>query len=100
MRKHSLNVVSGRALLVLAAIALASVLSGFLTRPQRDEGPAAHVFQLSVVAFVAFTALFLATTDWRGPSRSTRPLFISTGILVIAFGALYLLEHVGPLVRG
>jgi hypothetical protein len=37
--------------------------------------------------------LFLATADWRQPLRSVRPLLLSAVTLVLAFGALYYLEH-------
>jgi hypothetical protein len=37
--------------------------------------------------------LFLATADWKQPLRSARPLAIPAVALMIAFAALYYLEH-------
>jgi hypothetical protein len=77
----------------LSVIALLTVLSGYFQRPQPDEGTGAHIFQLSIVALVPTILLFLATADWKQPSRSARPLAIPAVALVIAFAALYYLEH-------
>ena len=88
-----INRVSGIALVVLSLTALLAVLSGYTQRLQPDEGAAAHVFQLSIVALVPMILLFLATADWRQPRRSARPLAFPAAALVLAFGALYYLEH-------
>jgi hypothetical protein len=93
MDGQQINVISGKALIVLSAVALAAVLSGYLFPPQPDEGAAAHIFQLSVVAVLPTIALFVATADWKRPLRSARTLVLSFAILVCAFGALYYLEH-------
>jgi hypothetical protein len=37
--------------------------------------------------------LFLATADWKQPGKSIRPLELPAVALVLAFGALYYLEH-------
>ncbi|HWZ24614.1 MAG TPA: hypothetical protein VN037_04980 [Verrucomicrobiae bacterium] len=96
MTAQQINRLSARILIVLSLLALLTVLSGY-THPPRpsepDEGAAAHVFQLSIVA-VAFSILvFLTTADWKQPLRSVRPLTFPTAALVLAFGALYYLEH-------
>jgi hypothetical protein len=39
------------------------------------------------------TLLFLATADWKQPLRNARSLAIPAAALVVAFGALYHLEH-------
>ncbi len=93
MSKRLINRVSGVLMVLLSLIALLTVLSGY-TRPwQADEGAAAHIFQLSMVAVVPFIFLFLATADWRERWRSARPLVLSAATLGLAFGALYYLEH-------
>jgi Na+/H+ antiporter NhaD/arsenite permease-like protein len=75
MRAQQINRFSGKVLIVLSLIALLAVLSGYTQPPQPDEGTAAHIFQLSVVALVPTIVLFLATADWRQPLRSAaRPL--------------------------
>jgi peptidoglycan/LPS O-acetylase OafA/YrhL len=77
----------------LSIIALIAVLSGYAEPPQLDEGPAAHIFQLSIVVLVPTIALFLATADWSRSLLTLRPLALSIVALVLAFGALYYLEH-------
>jgi hypothetical protein len=93
MRAQQINRVSGRVLIALPLIALLAVLSGYTQPPQPDEGTAAHIFQLSIVVLVPMLLLFLATADWRRPSRNVRPLAFPAAALVVAFGALYYLEH-------
>jgi hypothetical protein len=93
MRGQQINSVSGKLLIVPSLTALLAVLSGYTQPPQRDEGTGAHIFQLSVVALVPMILLFLATADWRQPLRNARPLAFPAAALVLAFGALYYLEH-------
>jgi len=93
VRGQQINRVSSRILIVLSFTALLAVLSGYTQPPQPDEGAAAHIFQLSIVALVPMILLFLATADWKLPLCSARPLALSTAFLVLAFAALYYLEH-------
>ena len=93
MRGQQINRISGNVLIALSLTALLAVLSGYTQPPQPDEGPAAHIFQLSIVALVPMISLFLATADWRQPLRSARPLAFPATTLLIAFGVLYYLEH-------
>jgi membrane protease YdiL (CAAX protease family) len=93
MRGQQINRISGRVLIFLSLVALLAVLSGYAQPPQPDEGSAAHIFQLSIVALVPTILLFLATADWKRPFGSVRPLAFPAGALVVAFGALYYLEH-------
>jgi len=93
MRAQQINRVSGRLLIVLSLAALLAVLSGYTQPPQPDEGTAAHIFQLSIVALLPMILLFLATADWRRPLRSTRPAAFAAAALALAFAALYYLEH-------
>ena len=93
MRVEQINRASSKVLIVLSLTALFAVLSGYAQPPQPDEGTAAHIFQLSIVALVPLIILFLATADWRLPLRSARLLAVPAGALVLAFGALYYLEH-------
>jgi len=76
MSGQQINRVSGRVVIVLSFTALVAVLSGYTQPPQADEGAAAHIFQLSIVALVPMILLFLATADRRQPWRSARPLGI------------------------
>lgn len=93
MRAQNLHRASAVTLAVLSLTALAAVLSGYLQPPQADEGPAAHIFQLSILALVPAIVLFLGTADWKQPMRSARFLAFPGAALVLAFGALYFLEH-------
>ncbi len=96
MRGQQINRVSGKIVMVLSFIALLTVLSGYTQPPQPpepDEGTAAHIFQLSIAALAPMILLFLATADWKQPWRSAGPLTFSAAVLVLAFGALYYLEH-------
>jgi hypothetical protein len=93
MHAQQINRASSRLLVVLSFTALLAVLSGYTQPLHPDEGAAAHIFQLSIVALITMILLFLATADWRLPSRSTRPLAFPASVLVLAFGALYYLEH-------
>lgn len=93
MHAPPINRLSGKMLIVLSLTALLAVLSGYFQPPQPDEGTAAHIFQMSVVAFVLVLLIFLATADWRQPLRSARTLAFPAAALVVAFGALYYLEH-------
>jgi ABC-type uncharacterized transport system permease subunit len=92
-RGQQINRVSGKILIILSFTALLAVLSGYTHPLEPDEGSAAHIFQLSIVALVPIGLLFLVTADWRQPLRSVRPLAFPAAALVLAFGALYYLEH-------
>jgi hypothetical protein len=48
---------------------------------------------LSVVALAPAILVFLVTADRTRPCRSARPLLLPAAVLVLAFGALYYLEH-------
>ena len=93
MRSEQINRVSSRTAIGLSATALLAVLSGYFQPPQPDEGSAAHIFQLSIVLLVPTILLFLATADWKRPWRNIRSMTIPAVMLLIAFGALYYLEH-------
>jgi hypothetical protein len=93
MTGRHINRVSAKILIVLSLTALLAVLSGYAQPPQTDEGTAAHIFQLSIAALLPTTLLFAVTADWKQPRRCWRPLAFSAAALVLAFGALYYLEH-------
>jgi hypothetical protein len=88
-----INRISGKVLVVLSVIALLAVLGGYFQPPQPDEGTAAHIFQLTIVALLPTILLFLATADWRRPLQSMRRLAFPAATLAVTFGALYVLEH-------
>ena len=93
MRIHYVRRVSSIGMVLLSLTALFVVLWGYSQPPLADEGAGAHIFQLSIVALVPVTFLFLTTADWRQPRRSARPLALAAAATVLAFGSLYYLEH-------
>lgn len=93
MPAERIHRIVGRVAVALSLVALLTVLSGYTQSPQPDEGARAHIFQLSIVAFVPVILLFLVTADWGRPLRSARALALSTVTLMLAFGALFYLEH-------
>jgi hypothetical protein len=94
MHAQRINLISLIGLFVLSLTALLDVLLlGYTQPPQADEGTGAHIFQLSIVALVPMAALFFATDDWTRPSRSVRRLAFPAIAVVLAFAALYYLEH-------
>ena len=78
---------------MLSLTALLVVLWGYTQPSLPDEGTGAHIFQLSIVALVPAALVFLTTADWSQPGRSARPLALGAAATVLAFAALYLLEH-------
>lgn len=93
MRVDYVNRVTGRVLVFLSFVSLLTVLSGYFQPPQPDEGTGAHIFQLTILALVPTILVFLATADWAQPWRRVRFLVIPGTALVLAFAALYYLEH-------
>jgi hypothetical protein len=96
LRAQQVNRASGLILIVLSVTALLTVLVGLAQPPQpppTDEGTGAHIFQLSIAALMPTTLLFLATADWSQSWRSARPLAFAAAATVLAFVALYYLEH-------
>jgi hypothetical protein len=95
MSGEQINRVSGRIITGLSALALLTVVTGFLhpRQPEPDEGTGAHIFQLSIALIVPMILLFFVTADWKKPLRNVRLLALPGAVLVLAFGALYYLEH-------
>ena len=96
MAAESINRGSGSGLIAVSSLALLTVINGVLHEPTplpRDEGTAAHIFQLAIASLLPLSILFVATADWRQPLSSARPLVIATVVTVLAFAGLYYLEH-------
>jgi len=90
---QQINRASRKILIVLSFVALLTVLSGYFQMSEPDEGAAAHIFQISVVALVPTILLFVITADRAKPSRNARLLAFTGVMMALAFGALYYLEH-------
>lgn len=99
VRLEKVNYISSRAILALSVLSLLAVFSGFFQEPQSDEGAAAHIFQLALIALLPAILLFLTTLDWSKNLRSLRLLAYSAVALLVAFGTLYYLEHYFYLAR-
>jgi hypothetical protein len=96
MTAQQINRLSAKIIIVPSVLALLTVLSGYIYPPQPpepDEGTAAHIFQLSIVAVALSILVFLTTADWKQSLRSVRPLAFPAAALLLALGALYYLEH-------
>ena len=104
MRAHQINrgatwglmLLSLMALMTVLPVALRGLLGGTLPPPATDEGTAAHIFQLSIVALLPTALLFLATADWDRPWRIVRSLVVPAVAVVAAFALLYYIEHYYP----
>lgn len=94
VRTQQLNRVCSILLILLSLTALCVVVWGYTQPPLTDEGAGAHIFQLSILALVPMTFVFFATADWSHPRRSAGPLVLAAVAVVLAFAALYYLEHV------
>ena len=94
MPVERLNLLSSVAILILPVIALLVVLWGYTQPPLPDEGTGAHIFQLSIVALVPVTLVFVTTANWNRPRRIVQRLVGCAAVTLLAFAALYLLEHV------
>src|SRR5438132_14066897 len=94
MAAQHLNRVSSITIILLSLIALLVVLWGYTQPPLPDEGTGAHIFQLSIVALVPATLVFVSTADWSKPWQTARPLSVAAAATALAFAALYFLEHI------
>ena len=92
MRMQQINRISSIFLVILSLTALLTVVSGYARPPQPNDARE-YIFQLSIVALMFMTLVFLTTADWRQPVRSARPLAFAVAASAVAFGALYLREH-------
>jgi len=93
MRAQQLNLWSRRAVFGLSLLALLTVMTGYFQRPEPDEGVGAHIFQISIALLAPALLLFVVTADWKTPIRLARVLAWPLTFLLLAFSALYYLEH-------
>lgn len=80
---------------VMSALALLIVLVVFTTgweRGLKDEGAAAHLWQLLVVFQLPLVLAFLTTADWRRPFQVGRILALQAAALALAFAPVALLR--------
>lgn len=76
---------------VMSLLALSLVLVVVTTgweRGLKDEGAAAHLFQLLIVGQVPFVMAYLITANWRRLFEVAKPIAAQLGALVMAIGAV------------
>ncbi|MGB7435481.1 MAG: hypothetical protein WBQ61_03880 [Candidatus Acidiferrum sp.] len=93
MTGQQIHRLSFKLAILLSFTALITVLTGYTHPPMPDEGTAAHIFQLAIVALFPVILVFFLTADWKQPLKSVRPLAIPGVAVVLAFAALFYLEH-------
>lgn len=88
MTRREINRLSGIAPIVLSLVALGLAMLVVTTgweRHLKDEGAAAHLFQLMIAAEVPLVVLFLATADWRQARTVVTLLGCQAAALMLAF---------------
>jgi len=88
--RRRLNRLLMAAPILCSLLALALVLGNLAAHvaPQRDEGTAAHLFQLLIAVQLPLVLLFLATADWTRPARPLLALLAQALAGLAALGAL------------
>jgi amino acid permease len=101
MSSQRINRVSGNVVLGLSVFAMCLVLGAIVLTmfgkyqpsAEGDEGTAAHLFQLAIILLVPAGLAFLVTADWGRPAKVAKRLVLPAVALVVAFSALYYMEH-------
>ena len=76
------------AMSLVALLDVAVVVSTGWERTLKDEGAAAHLFQLLVVLQIPLILAFLATADWKRFARAAPLAALQVGGLALAVGAV------------
>ena len=87
MHKQTVNHFSQTATVVLSLLAFGVVMVALATgwgRGYADEGSAAHIFQLLIVAEVPFAFAFLGTADWKHVGRVVAQIGVQAAALALA----------------
>ena len=89
MSRQQINRIGAIAPVVMSLSAFALVIVAVATgwgMDMKDEGAAAHIFQLLVALQIPFMLAFLVTADW----RRLRPILVTVSVqvaaLALAFG--------------
>jgi hypothetical protein len=102
MDTRAINRVSRIALALLSTLASVTVFQAVIRAllawqvppPAEDEGTAAHIFQLALVALLPVSLVFVTTMDWKQPWRSLRPVILPAAALVIAIAIILYMEKI------
>ena len=65
-------------------IVVVVVMTGW-QRHDRDEGTAAHLFQLLILLQIPLFGIFLATANWRRLGAIAKPVLFQLAALALAF---------------
>jgi len=91
MTRRMINRISIIVPIVMSVLALLIVLIVVTTSWERnlaDEGAAAHIFQLLIVAQLPFITAFLITADWKRLMHVVRPLALQVLSICLAVGSV------------
>jgi len=89
MSRQKINRIGTIAPVVMSLLAFGLVLLAVATgwdKDMKDEGAAAHIFQLLVALQIPFILAFLVTADWRRFRPILVILSIQVAALALAFG--------------
>ena len=91
MDRRTINLVSATICILMSfqafLVALLAVATGW-DRHLKDEGAAAHIFQLLIACQLPFLCAFLASADWSRLRTILRPAMLQAGALALAFGTV------------
>jgi hypothetical protein len=88
MDRQKINRISGIVPIVLSLMAFGEVIFAVLMgwgKGNADEGAAAHLFQLFIVAEVPFILLFVATAEWKRVPRVAGTIAFQAATALLAF---------------
>ncbi len=91
MSREKINRISGITPIIMSLLAISIVLIVVTTGWElhlKDEGTAAHLFQLLIVAQVPFIVTFFATADWKRLMAVARFLAFQISGLLLALGSV------------
>jgi hypothetical protein len=91
MDRQKINLISATVCIVLSFQAFLLEVIAIKTgwdRGLRDEGAAAHIFQLLITCQIPFILAFLATADWRRLKSVAPPVALEAAALVLVFGTM------------
>lgn len=86
-----INRIGAVAPVVMSLVALAIVGVVVATgweRGLKDEGAAAHIFQLLIAGQLPFMAAYLLTANWKRSFEAAKPISLQLGALVLAVGSV------------
>jgi energy-coupling factor transporter transmembrane protein EcfT len=95
MNRQKINLASATVCIAMSLLAFLLVILVVATgweRRLKDEGAAAHIFQLLIACQLPFILVFLATADWRRLKTVIPPIVMETSALALALGTVAFLR--------